>query len=51
MSPETKVVKGGFRATFALIISIVAWPLFLLLLLFREKVGKQRLTLESESCR
>lgn len=24
MSPETKVVKGGFRATLALIISIVA---------------------------
>lgn len=24
MSPETKVVKGGFRATLALIISIIA---------------------------
>jgi len=38
MSPETKVVKGGFRATLALILSIVA--LIFALIAFQRTGGQ-----------
>ena len=37
MSPETKVVKGGFRATLSLIISIIA--LILAIIAFNRTCG------------
>lgn len=41
MSPETRVVKGGFRATLALIISIIA--LVLAIIAFNRTGGQEDL--------
>lgn len=41
MSPETRVIKGGFRATLALIISIIA--LVLAIIAFNRTGGQEDL--------
>ena len=49
MSPETKVVKGGFRATLALIISIVA--LILAIVAFNRTGGQADLNAQVKDLR